>query len=137
MSVATKTILLIDPDHDVAASVATILEAEGYRVTIAQSLQKVEELTSASRFDLVITEALGQRQTFNFDPSFLTPLKSAIGSAPIILLSTYVTTDTIRPADHGLAAVVPKPFELDELLDKVSRALQADGHEVNGTRQRR
>mgnify|MGYP005841631311 CR=1 FL=1 len=128
---ADETILLIDPDEAVGASVAGILEGEGYKVTTIRSLPLAVELLSSSRFDLVMTEAFDQRRTFDFDPAYLSALRSAAGRTPIILISTYVSTDTIRAYEYGLADAVPKPFELNDLLEKVGEVLKKAGKTVD------
>ena len=46
--------------------------------------------------------------------------------APIALVAERVWTEDARPADLGVAAIVPKPFELDELLGAVRAAGSAD-----------
>lgn len=128
---ADETILLIDPDEAVSASVAGILEGEGYKVTTIRSLPLAIELLSSSRFDLVMTEAFDQRRTFDFDPAYLAALRSAAGRTPIILISTYVSTDTIKAHEYGLADAVPKPFELNDLLEKVGKVLKKAGKTVD------
>lgn len=118
---AAKKILVVDPDPALAALVTRILEEEGYEVTTVESLEEAIALLTRSTFDLIITEAFDQSDQFDFDPSFLAKLKQVAPAPPIILSSTYPSTDLLHAGDFGLAEVVPKPFDLDDLLQKVSR----------------
>ncbi len=121
MAEATKTVLAVDSDQLVGDLLAIILEAEGYQVTAVWSLKEARALLSHCHFDLIITEAFDQKHTFTFDPNFVQELRPLAGTTPIILLSTYVAYDTFDPGEYGLAAVLPKPFDVDDLLQEVCR----------------
>ncbi|MDA8188240.1 MAG: response regulator [Dehalococcoidales bacterium] len=123
MAEPTKTILAVDSDQGVGDLLAIILEGEGYEVAAAPSLEEAKALLVNSHFDLIITEAFDQSHIFTFDRNFVQELRSSAGTTPIILLSTYVAYDTFDPGEYGLAAVVPKPFDVDDLLQKVRKLL--------------
>lgn len=129
---ATKAILAVDWEQLVGDLLAFILEEEGYEVTAVGSLKEAVALLESSHFDLIITEAFGQKHTFTFDPTFLRELRSLAGTTPIILLSTYAAYDKFDPDEHGLAAVVAKPFDTDDLLQKVRRLIGSPKSGVNG-----
>lgn len=129
---ATKAILVLDPDQAIADLLALILREEGYEVILAGSLEEASSALSARHFDLIITEALAQRDIFRFDPTFLAELKSLAGDTPIILCSVYPSTDHLCAHEFGLAAVVPKPFDIDRLSEKVNRLLGKAGPTSDG-----
>ena len=131
---ATKAILVVDPDRFSLALSTQILELEGYEVSTAQSLAEATVLLSKSRFDLIITEALCQSKPLDFDPSFLTKIRALVGNTSIILLSTYASAGTVRPGTFGLADVVPKPFDIDDLVRKVNRVLGNAGPRLEEAR---
>ena len=120
--VAVRQILVIDPDEKMSELFVQLFELEGYGVTAVESLAEAMARLSESRFDLIITEALDQQDPFNFDPAFLTRLRST-ANTPIILCSTAPSCDYLRASDFGLAAVVPKPFDIDRLLGNMRQAL--------------
>lgn len=130
---ATKTILVVDPDATVGELLASILGEENYRVATAQSLGEAAALLTSSEFDLIITEAFDQHDKFEFDSAFLSELASPTRSTPIVLCSTYASVSTLRSNDLGLADVVAKPFDIDDLLNKVNRLLGNSGPAFNGT----
>jgi len=123
--VGERHILLVEPDPAFASLLTIILQEEGgHKVTTVPSPAEAAQLLSESRFDLVITEAFDQRDPFDFDPAFLSPLRAAGGDVPIILFSTYVQDSALRSGHFGLADAVPKPFDIDDLLRKVNRSLR-------------
>ena len=129
---ATKAILVVDPDAALGELIAQIISEDGYKVATVQSVAEVGPLMADSDFDVVITEAFGQMDQFNFDPTFLAELRAKIGDTPIVLCSTYPSTDTLHPGDFGLADIVPKPFTIDELQQSVKRALKKDRPTIRG-----
>lgn len=131
--VSIKAILVIEPDEGVGEMLADILREEGYAVTVAETLQVGFTLLSDFHFDLVIAEAFGQRDLFRFDPAFLAKLELPGNAIPIILCSIYPSTDNLRAGDFGLADILHKPFEIVDLLDKVSRHLEHP-HMLRGRR---
>lgn len=128
-----KSILVIEPYEDVASVFALVLGMEGYQVTSVESLQEASELLSMCCFDLIITEAFDQKALFEFHPAFLDDLKMAAANTPIILCSTYPSVDYLRAQDYGLAAILPKPFDIDDLTRKVGRVFEKAGtNSLNG-----
>lgn len=117
------SVLVVDPDEAIRDLFVDILREEGCEVATARSLGEAAQRLSRSRFDLVVTEAFGQNDLFDFDPAFLETLREQSREVPIILSSTYPSTDSLRAGDYGLAEIVPKPFEIDQLLRKINRAL--------------
>ncbi len=114
---------MLDPDPAIGAFLVPVLEEEGYKVTNIHRLEDATKLLSHRRFDLIIIEAFDQNNAFSFDPSFLTALRSLAVNTPILLCSIYLSTVSLRKGDFGLAEVIPKPFDLDKLLEKVNRLL--------------
>ncbi len=134
--VGTQSILVVDPDINLSALVADILGEEGYHVSTAQTLDEAIGLLSKSHFDLIITEAFDQPMRFDFDPAFLARIRAVAGATPIALFSTYASTDTLRPGQHGLADIIPKPFDIDDMVKKVKGALGNGGPVRDGKHRR-
>lgn len=122
-------ILILEPDLAVSSLMATVLqdweeqEAERYDTVIARTVHEATELLRDRRFDLVITEAIGQDSLFEFNPAFLDKLRSAARDTPIILCSSYPSADALQPGKYGLARVITKPFEVVEFRRKVDKVL--------------
>lgn len=133
---ATKTILVVDPDSSVSALIASILREENYDVTTASSLTEANALLSKSRFDLIITEAFRQASQFDFDPSFLSQILLPTYRAPVLLCSTYASLGNLNFDSSIIADVLAKPFDLDDLLVKVERLVNNGGPGKDGRQKR-
>lgn len=115
-----KTVLVVEDDPAIAELVCGILEDEGYAVvTAGDGLRGLEQLRERS-FDLVFADLMmphlnGRefRQAMCATP--------ALRALPTILMTaaSYVTDD-----DRGdFAAVLHKPFQLDEVLSLIDQLL--------------
>jgi len=129
-----KTILVLDPDQTVASLIAAVIE-EGrereYEVVKVGSLKEAALALSDHNPDLVITEALDQQSLFDFDPAFLTELRAVAKGAPIIVCSAYPSIEMLRPGDYGLAEIISKPFEIEDLQNKVNKVLAQVAEETS------
>lgn len=118
-----KSVLVIDPEQEIIDLLALILEDQGIRVVGALSMEEGLRTLRKSRFDAIITEAFDQPDRFDFEAAFLARLMPAAPGTPIILVSVYAATASLRAGDYGLAQVVAKPFEVDALVEKVRKAV--------------
>jgi CheY-like chemotaxis protein len=50
-------------------------------------------------------------------------LRAAGGSAPIVLMTAYGPADQLDLASLGAAALIPKPFNIEELIQVLQRVL--------------
>jgi len=112
-----RTVLVVDDDAAVRALMVEVLDEAGYAVLEADCGRQALELVR-QRVPAVVL--LDQRLP---DMSGLDVLKwlrsrAISGHIPIILVSgiAYQLADV----DHGADRVLPKPFDIDELLDMVN-----------------
>ena len=121
-----ETILVAADDLDIAEVLREALACEGYRVLVASSVATARDILAAFRVDLVVTDAFppdsgGDRW------SPLWPLVDAARGVPLLLCSAHNPTRYAGFADHGFAASLPKPFDLDDLLALVASLLGTQG----------
>jgi len=114
-----KHILIIDDEATIRELLTTILSEEGYTVTDLEQVAGIEQVT-AIKPDLVILD-LKMPKVGGAELSRLlknSPLTKAI---PVLVLSatSNIDTQTIM-AD----AFVAKPFNIDELLEQVTKLLE-------------
>lgn len=64
------------------------------------------------------------------DLSLLATLRQLMPDAALVLMTAFVTAETINGAQALGAAVLNKPFELDELRRLVSMPSPADSHAI-------
>lgn len=114
-----KTILVVDDEPAIRDVLLEILRDEGYGTVAAQDGLSALDLLEGMEIDLVIIDTMMPRrggvellQSMRGDPR--------LRDVPAILMSAAA-----RPQLDGLGVSVflPKPFELDDLLDAVSEAI--------------
>ena len=118
---ADADILVVEDDPTLAATVAELLELEGYPVTTVTN--GVEALQAVARRQprLVL---LDMRMPVLDGWGFARMAREAGYQLRIVIMSA--AHDAHRWADEvGAAGHVAKPFEADELLAEISRVLQA------------
>ncbi len=114
-----KRILVVQPDYGVSDLLSLVLRQEGYEVQVAHLIEEATSTQSKSRYDLLITDACRQSDPYQFDPAFLAELAPIFTNTPIILCSRYPFIDDLRAGDCNLADVLPMPFNIDDLINKV------------------
>jgi DNA-binding response OmpR family regulator len=113
--VGSITVLVVEDDPPIAALLRDILAAEDYRVLPAATLAEALAILRAFRVQLVFTDALRpESQTSPW--ATLAPLVEAARGAPLILCTAHDPDDYADHTAHGFSAVLPKPFDIAELL---------------------
>jgi DNA-binding NtrC family response regulator len=120
---ATK-ILVIEDDADVLETLAQILEAEGYLPLLAAHGREGYGLFETQEPDLVITDLLMPEQE---GLETIIAMRRLRPDAKIIAISgggLLKNMDFLEMAAKlGATAILPKPFEPDDLVDLVRRLL--------------
>ena len=108
-----RTILVVEDDADLLSMVQMVLEREGYEVESAvdglAALQKVRRV----RPDLVVLDLNMPRMG---GEDFLYAWRAGVEAPGVPVIVISATSQALRPQDLGVAAVLPKPFNLDTLL---------------------
>lgn len=116
-------ILLVEDDTNIATGLQKVLGAQGYSVTALVRGDEGLERALAGDFDLVITD-LKLPGIDGLD--LVKKLHQEKPKLPIILITAHGTTETaIEATKWGAFDYVPKPFEVEELLDLTARAIQS------------
>lgn len=126
---ASFRILVVDDEKLIRWSLRQRLEAAGYRVSEADS--GAGALRRYNRdVDLVL---LDYRLPDTDGLAVLRKIRQSRGRAPVILMTAYISPETIREARaDGAFEVVPKPFDYEEILQIVAQALDADAAPPSG-----
>ena len=113
---AATRILVVDDEPSIRLLCRVNLELEGYEVLEAGSLATARETLEAEDVDLVVLDVHLRRE--RSDP-LVTECHARRPPIPVVLVtgSVEVTHPGLSEAD----AILPKPFELDQLLSTVSR----------------
>lgn len=113
-------VLLIDDDEGITFSIATLLEAKGYPVTVTNSGSEGLRLASEARFPVVLSDIYIDRVT---GLDILKAAKQANSACAVILITAKGSVRTTVEAEaQGVFDYLAKPLELSHLLEVVERA---------------
>ena len=114
-------VLVVEDDRDIRQLLRTLLEAEGYRVVLAESAARALIEARSHQPDAVIVDlGLPDRD----GQSVVVEIRE-FASIPILVLSARtMEAEKIRALDGGADDYVTKPFESGELLARVRAALR-------------
>ena len=121
-----RLILVVDDDPDILQTLALCLSTEGYRVLMASNGQEALELLGSERpacilLDLMMPVMDGWQFVGELDTR-------GMRKAPLLILSADRAVQGHASKLHA-DAFLAKPFDLDELLGKVSQLTGGpDGH---------
>ena len=115
------TILVVDDEPAILAMLVDVLAEEGYAVLAAPDGMAALELLAGAAPDLVLTDATMPRLD---GAGLVRRLRARAGlrGVPAILMSAVAPPDLVGLGD---GAVLPKPFDLEALLDAIAAALGA------------
>jgi len=114
-------VLVVEDDRDISAVLRTLLEAEGYRVVVAECAERALLEARGHRPDLMLLD-LGLP-----DRDGQSVIREVRGFSPlpiIVLSARTMEVERIAALDAGADDYVTKPFSARELLARVRAALR-------------
>jgi len=120
-------ILVVDDENIVLESCQAILEVEGFEVILVPSADKAIEAMKNDNFTLLLIDVKMPKHDGMY---LMEKIKEQWPGIPIIVMSGYYTTETIKEAfEMGAAKFIAKPFEPDELVKTVRQIIKKEkGH---------
>ena len=124
MTNTTGSILLVDDEAKIRDALARALREEGHEVVSTGSPREAQQLLARGSFDVLLVDNL-MPELSGLDLIRELVGTSAAGERPQILLMTAHATveSAIEAMKLGALDYLQKPFEIDELLVVVNRAL--------------
>lgn len=121
-------ILVADDDLAIRTVVSQALIRAGYEVRATGSAHVISRWVEAGEGDLVVTDVvMPDENIFELLPR----MKKARPLLPIVVMSAQNTFMTaIRASERGAYEYLPKPFDLDQLVRIVGRALAGSQRET-------
>ena len=118
-------LLLVDDDPDLLRLLAIRLKANGYAVTAVDSGRRALAAIGASRPDLVLTdlrmEAMDGMALFH-------EIQASFPGLPVIILTAHGSIpDAVAAVKKGVFGYLTKPYDPEELLGQIERALTLHG----------
>jgi CheY-like chemotaxis protein len=131
---ATRTIMMVDDDRDLVASVQAYLGARGYRVEAAYNGTEAREILAAARPDLFVLDVMMDTDTEGLNLAHELHETPETHGIPIVLLSGFTKelgtkTNVFEPLmyrEWPAAKFLEKPVKLAELAETVDRLLGAE-----------
>jgi two-component system nitrogen regulation response regulator GlnG len=121
MSAEPKHVLIVDDEEAVCWALERALHREGLSVAVAPSAEEAFTAAQKKRPDAVILDV---RLPGLDGLSALAELRRLTRDAPIVVVTAYGNLNTaVRAVEGGAFDYLAKPFDLDQALDAVARAL--------------
>jgi DNA-binding NtrC family response regulator len=119
-------ILVADDDPALLEMMRLSLSKEGFVVDTATTGSEAQEKLSSNTYDLVVSDIyLGDLSAIDI----LDHVRTTNPGASIILVTAQGTVETAAAATAaGVFDYLPKPFELDTLIDRVRASLRSSSH---------
>jgi DNA-binding NtrC family response regulator len=114
-------VLVVDDEAIVLKSCRMVLEAEGCAVISAASADEALAILEQQVPELLLIDV---KMPVHNGMNLMRRVKAKRPGIPIIVMSGYATSETIKEAeDLGAATFLPKPFTPDELAGTIRRVL--------------
>jgi len=117
-----RRVLVVDDEPSVAKTVKVILSAEGYTVSTALSGKECLKKLEKEEYDLIILDVMMPEmngwQVFD-------EIKKKHKGQKVIYLTVIRYADTMidQFITEGISGIINKPFDRQELIDKVEEVL--------------
>jgi CheY-like chemotaxis protein len=113
-----KRVLVIDDDLPIRGMLAAALRQHGYQVLLAGDGAEGQRALTIHHPDIVLLD-LAMPDVNGWD--FLQRLQETghLGKVPIIVVSAHLRVEPQALLQMGVAAILPKPFNLPDLLQLI------------------
>jgi len=129
-----KSILIVDDDKDLRSILGDILTDEGYHIVLADSGEQALERLERQHVNLVLTDlkmpGMSGQQLFE-------ACSRRFPSLPVVILTAHGTVDeALEMIRQGAYDYIAKPYNTQDLLMRISRALEREQLMVENMRLR-
>jgi DNA-binding response OmpR family regulator len=120
----TPAILVVEDDHDICAVTCEVLREAGYRVVPAATHEAAHAALRVARFDLVLADTADAGAPTHDHWAALDALRAAAANASVVIFTAHSPDRFAGHEARGFAGLLPKPFDLDDLLGTVRRTVR-------------
>ncbi len=118
-----RRVLIVDDEVKLSRFVSMCLERAGYSTSTCCSVDEARQLLVTEKWSLVVTDLVMPQET-GFD--LLQWIEANFPELPAVVLTAYSTPSVVNQVKQAhAAAMLKKPFSLEELYRTVSLALAA------------
>ncbi len=119
----SKTILVVDDDHEMIEGMRAVLEKQGHTVIHAHDGHQGKQMIYNQKPDLVILDMMMPRMG---GYPVLEHFRGKTDTPPIIMITANEGSRHKAYAEYlGVVDYIRKPFAMERLLDAVNKAFQA------------
>lgn len=120
-------VLVIDDDTSIRWVLTQALSDEGFAVSAAENAQQARELLKQQHFAAVLSDI---RMPGDDGLVLLKELKQQYQDLPVIIMTAHSDLESaVNAYEHGAFDYLPKPFDVDQAIELVSRAVQVNQQE--------
>ena len=122
MKADSRTVLVVDDERDLLASLEKVLSKEGYRVLTAERATTALEILAEEPVDVVLTDL---RMPGMSGHSLLREIKKQWPEIEVVMLTAYGTVESaVEAMKEGAYDFITKPFRRAVLLKTIQKALE-------------
>jgi CheY-like chemotaxis protein len=121
---AAARLLVVEDDRAIQEVMRLILLEAGYQVEIAARPEVALEALRGAAYDLILTDLFGGTPAAGL--AAVRPVLQAAAPTPVGVCTGFPLSSEVA-ASAGFAFMVPKPFEIDALLEEIAEVLAAAG----------
>lgn len=116
-------ILVVDDEEVVQVTLKAVLESEGYSVEVTGCAEKALALLEERRYTMMITDVMMPGLS---GLDLLRHARTRHPDLPVVVITGFPTVERAIEAIRGGAAnFITKPFEIDEVVETVARAVRS------------
>jgi DNA-binding response OmpR family regulator len=116
-------VLVVEDDPDILVLLRVVLEMGGYETALAADGETALERLDAERPDLVVLDLMLPVMD---GWAVLAEMRSRPSPPPVIICSAARSASDVEvAADRGAEAILPKPLDMDLLLETIGRVLRS------------
>lgn len=116
-----RRILIVDDDTDLSMLIMDMLEDNGYKATLADSITKAYEILEKEQFHLILLD-INLPDGTGFE---LCKELRRVSNVPVIFASARTSEDDkITGLDMGGDDYIPKPYSIKELMSRINALLR-------------
>ncbi|MDH5786562.1 MAG: sigma-54 dependent transcriptional regulator [Chromatiales bacterium] len=113
-----KQILIIEDEAIIRGSISRLLSRNGYRVVEAESLEQAEAQQPLDNFDLILSD-------LRLPGAPGTEVINRVVGLPVVIMTSYASVrSAVEAMRLGAVDYIAKPFDHDEMLLTIERALK-------------
>jgi DNA-binding response OmpR family regulator len=116
--IGKKSVLVVDDDMPLRGMLSAALRQHGFQVLLAGDGREAQRVLTLQRPSIILLDLM-MPDVNGWD--FLQTLKETgfIGQIPVIVISAHLHVDPQAVLQMGVSALLPKPFNLPELIDLI------------------